>query len=63
MGFFSYNDFTGEVADSICDLRQPNGDLEMLQVDCARENGKVGCVCCTSCRQPDEDGERKLILV
>ena len=62
VGFFSYNSFTGDVAEEICALRDPNGNLGMLQVDCSRENGKVDCTCCTSCRQPDEDGERKLIM-
>jgi hypothetical protein len=62
VGFFSYNDFSGKVSDGICVLREPNGNLEMLQVDCAHENEKVKCTCCSSCRQPEEDGERKLIL-
>lgn len=62
VGFFSYNNFSGQVSDEICALREPDGNLEMLQVDCAREDGTVECTCCSSCLQPEEDGERKLIL-
>jgi hypothetical protein len=64
VGFFSYNDFKGTVSSEICALRTPVGNLEKLQVDCSADesDAKVDCKCCSSCRQPDESGERKLII-
>lgn len=63
VGFFSYNNFTGLVDEGICELREPEGNLGMLQVDCVGENPEVVCQCCSSCRQPEETGEslRKLV--
>ncbi|KAL3791625.1 hypothetical protein HJC23_012215 [Cyclotella cryptica] len=60
VGFFSYNNFTGHVDEGICALRSPAGHLDMLQVDCAVDGGKVACDCCSSCRQPDQSNVLKM---
>ena len=63
IGFFSYNNLTGTVDKEICALREPNGNLGKLQVDCADEpTPKVECDCCTSCRQLDEQGATRRMI-
>lgn len=46
---FRGNNFQGSMPESVCDNRVPNGLLNILTADCAGDNPKVECDCCSSC--------------
>jgi len=46
---FRGNNFKGSMPESVCDNRVPNGLLNILTADCAGDDPKVECDCCSSC--------------